>query len=181
MEVADVNSDPDCCKATDPDKALSSIPDPGDTMAPADSAGHSGQHDQHPHDLRLWPRHWASLWPLVAICAMNINKDTDCGRTMDPDIVLCSNQYRDVTMVPGDSVSHSIQHGPLCGSLVVTGCDRTIDPDTVCGSNQDPDVTIAPGDSSGHSDWRGPQIPTWLQVAAQTTGLCRAFSVDRSH
>lgn len=188
IEVTDVNSDPNCCKGTDPDMTLSSIPGPGDTMAQGDSAGHSGQHalddsmaPGHPHDLRLWPRHWASLWPLVAICAMDINKDTGCGRTMDPDIVLESNQYRDATMAPGDSVSHSIQQGPLCGSLVVTSCDRTIDPDTVCGSSQDPDVTMAPGDSSGHSDWHGPQILTWLQVAVPTTGLCRAFSVDRSH
>lgn len=76
-----------------------------------------------------------------------------------------------------------------CGPPDITmdsGCGRTMDPDMVFSSNPAPDVTLAPGDCAYHSDplgplKHGPRMPTWLQVAIQTTGLCTALSVDRSH
>ena len=45
---------------------------------------------RHPHDHRVQPRPQASVWSSVATLAININKDSDCGRTMDPDMVLGS-------------------------------------------------------------------------------------------
>ena len=80
-EAMDINKDPDR--------------GPEDTMAPGGSARHSDQHGlssgstpipQHCH--RWQSRTWASLWPLVATWAMNINTDPSCGRTTDPDMVL---------------------------------------------------------------------------------------------
>lgn len=49
---------------------------------------------------------------LVAWQAMNINKDPDCGRAMEPDIVLISNLGSDVTMAPWGSTSHPDCCGP---------------------------------------------------------------------
>ena len=61
-----------------------------------------------------------------------------------------------------------------------------MDPDMVLDSSLGQAVTMAPGGSAGHSDqhgpWQcGPQTPTWPQGAAQTNGLCKALSGDRSH
>ena len=43
-----------------------------------------------PHGHRLQPRLQASMQPLVAAWATDINTDPGCGRTMDPDMVLGS-------------------------------------------------------------------------------------------
>lgn len=62
--------------------ALDSIPCLDNTMALSDSVSLSNQHVpssciglRHPHDHRLQPRSQASLWTLVAACAMTINTD----------------------------------------------------------------------------------------------------------
>ena len=81
---------------------------------------------------------------------MDINKYTGCGRTMDPAMILDHSLGTDVTITPGDSISHLVEHGPLCGSLVMntdSSCDRTTDPDIVVGSSQDRDITMAPDDN----------------------------------
>lgn len=44
--------------------------------------------------------------------AMDIKKDSDCGRTMEPDTVLISNLGSDVTMAPCGSTSHPDWRGP---------------------------------------------------------------------
>lgn len=66
-------------------------------MAPECSRGHSdwcgpggNMALRQRHGLRLQPRLWASLWPLVAPWTLGINIDPGCGRTVDPDMVLIS-------------------------------------------------------------------------------------------
>lgn len=53
-----------------------------------------------------------SLLSLVVIGVMDINTDQDCGRVMDPDMVLFSSLGLDVTIAPSGSAGHSGQHGP---------------------------------------------------------------------
>lgn len=95
MGATDTNSKPDCCRATDPDKAFGSNPGLDNSVVPDNREVHSDQHDPgsstapgHTYEHRLWPRPRARLWPLVATWAMNINTDPDCERTTDLDMVL---------------------------------------------------------------------------------------------
>ena len=90
---------------------------------------------------------------MVATHNVDFNADPYGSRTTDSDTALSSIQVLtshpglDVTITPGDSISHLVEHGPLCGSLVMntdSSCDRTTDPDIVVGSSQDRDITMAP-------------------------------------
>lgn len=59
------------------------------------------------------PTTQASMWPMMASWAININTNPGCGRTTDPDRVRGSSPGLDVTMIPSDSTGHQDQHGPL--------------------------------------------------------------------
>ncbi|KAL6044857.1 hypothetical protein STEG23_017028, partial [Scotinomys teguina] len=105
--------------------AFSSIPGLDDTMVPGDCRGHSDQNVPgsstalgHQHDYRLWPKPQASMWPLVATWATDINTDPGYGRTMNPNMVLSSGLYFEFTRAPGDNSGHSDQHG-TCGSVAL--------------------------------------------------------------
>lgn len=62
---------------------------------------------------------------------MDINKDPDSGRTMEPDMVLISNLGSDVTMAPCGSISHPDWHEPsvawLSDTSMVLGNAQTLD------------------------------------------------------
>lgn len=69
--VTDISTDSGYSRARDPDMLLGSSSGPDDTMAAADSTGHSDQCDpgsgmalRHQHDNRLWPGpgHLCGLW-----------------------------------------------------------------------------------------------------------------------
>lgn len=84
----DISSFSGRCKAIDPDTALGSSPD---RMSPWPRvAAHAYQIDTVKYGHRLWPRPRASMWPLVATWAMNINTDPGFRRTMNPDMVFGS-------------------------------------------------------------------------------------------
>lgn len=40
---------------------------------------------KHQHDLRGWPRLWASAWPSLATGATDINTEPGCNATTDPE------------------------------------------------------------------------------------------------
>lgn len=90
-----MHSDPGYWKATDPDMALGSGLGLKDIMG---TCGNPGLSDQlspsgcmalgHLQGPRLWPKSQASMQPLVAIWAMDINSDPGYCRTMDSDMVL---------------------------------------------------------------------------------------------
>lgn len=78
----DIITDLSCSRTPDPDMALSSSSDPDITTAPGGSTGHPDQcgpggtmalRQQYGH--RLWLRPQASMWPLVATRARDINMD----------------------------------------------------------------------------------------------------------
>lgn len=50
------------------------------------------------------------MWLLVA--PWDISIDLDCGRTTDPDMVLCISLGLVATMVPGDGKGHPDGYGP---------------------------------------------------------------------
>lgn len=97
--VTDINTDPSCGKATDPETALYSIPSPEDIMTLGGSAGHSDLYGpgggerggsvtlKHQHGLRCQPRLWVSAQPSMATGATDINMESRFSRAMDPDIV----------------------------------------------------------------------------------------------
>ncbi|KAK7821257.1 hypothetical protein U0070_000203 [Myodes glareolus] len=123
MGATDTNSNPDCCRATDPDKAFGSNPGLDNSVVPDNREVYSDQHGPgsstapgHTHEHRLWPRPRARLWPLVATWAMDINTDPDCESTTDLDMVLGHTPGSDVTMAPGGSSGHlgrSSPHGSM--------------------------------------------------------------------
>ncbi|XP_052574744.1 uncharacterized protein LOC128097911 [Peromyscus californicus insignis] len=78
--AVDINSDPGCCRAMEPDIAPRSNPGWADTMAPGDSTGHSDLHGLG------YSRPWSSAQPSLATKAMNINKDPSCYKVIDPEM-----------------------------------------------------------------------------------------------
>lgn len=50
-------------------------------MASGGNAGHA-----HQYSFRQQHRPWTPTWPLVVTLATNINTDSDCNRTIDPDL-----------------------------------------------------------------------------------------------
>lgn len=77
----DINPDAGCCWAMYPDIALGSSPALDNNMDQCGNAGDLGQHGHscstapgHQCGHRLWPRHWASMWTLVAPWATDITK-----------------------------------------------------------------------------------------------------------
>lgn len=128
-----------------------------------------GQHDSQ---VPIWsqvaalPR--ASIPPLTV--AMDITEDSDCGRTMGPDVALSHSSGSDVTMAPGGSTCHpnlydpdghmalKHQHGLKCQPRLQTsawpsvatgatdintepGCCRAMVPDIALGSSPALDIT----------------------------------------
>lgn len=79
-------------------------------MATGGSADHSLWHDPGsscPLDLNMTTGgSWAFLWFLVAMQAMDINTDPDCGRITDPDTALS------IVPVLGGSPGHSVWYCP---------------------------------------------------------------------
>lgn len=72
-----------------------------------------GQHDsQVPtwSQVAALPR--ASIPPLTVTVAMDITEDSDCGRTMGPDVALSHSSGSDVTMAPGGSTCHPNLYDP---------------------------------------------------------------------
>ncbi|XP_059132290.1 speckle-type POZ protein-like [Peromyscus eremicus] len=124
----DINSDPGCCKATDPHKAVGSNSGLNVTMVLGGHTAHSYQYGPnrstafgHQHGHRLQPGLWASVWLLAATWAMDINMDTGYGRTMNLDMDLHSSLDLDVTMPGPDgtmvhcgSAGHPDLYGPSC-------------------------------------------------------------------
>ncbi|KAL6084353.1 hypothetical protein STEG23_031656 [Scotinomys teguina] len=129
---------------------------------------------------KRWQRWWVgvgvSVLELIALCC-NVQS---LLWTMDPDMVLGSSPCPDVTMAPGGSTDHSVQHHPSCrvtsdpnmtpdgGSdlgypqppMVTStmdintdlGCGWTVDPDMAPGHSSSLNESMAPGSSPGHSD-----------------------------
>lgn len=88
------------------------------TMVPGNSEDHSDEHGPssgmalgHQHGHRKQPRPQTSVWPLVAPQAPDIT-NPNCGRIMDPNMMLGSSPGSDVTMTPGRSTGYSDQDGP---------------------------------------------------------------------
>ncbi|KAL6088689.1 hypothetical protein STEG23_010720 [Scotinomys teguina] len=52
--------------------------------------------------------------------AMDINSDSSCSRTMDPDMVLGSSPGPEVTMAQGDSIEHPDQYDLASTQPLVT-------------------------------------------------------------
>lgn len=52
------------------------------------------------------------MWPLVALCTMDININPEYSWAMDSDIVVVSSPGHDVTMAPVGSAGHSNQLEP---------------------------------------------------------------------
>lgn len=159
--VTDTNTEPGCCRATDPEMALGGRHGLNDTVASVDSSAHPNWPDsggatalrsQHGH--RLQHRSWASTWPLVATWAREINTNSGCHRTMDPDMVLNCSLVQVVTIASGGCVGYPDCHAPL----------RQHIPQTLPW----PQVVVPP------------QAPTWPSVTTEATGINRGLSCSRA-
>lgn len=157
---------------------------PNDMMAMGGRVSYSGHHGPGSGmslGLQYGHRSQASLWPLVAMGAMDINTETGCSRTTNPDMVLGSILGPDVTMDLGGYTGHSDQrrvalghqHDPRWGprprasiqlSMVTgamdintdQGCSRAMDLKMAFSWSSSLDVSMAPGSGSGYSDQDGP-------------------------
>lgn len=67
---------------------------------------------RYPHGHRLGSRPWASMWPLVATWAIDINIDSGYLRTVNHAIVPDSSLGPYVTMAPDGNAGHLYQNGP---------------------------------------------------------------------
>lgn len=127
----------------------------------------------HQYGLRSLTRPWASAQPSVVSEAMDINIDSGCSWTMDPEMAFGSSSGSDVTVTPCGSTDYSDRRDPgggmglghqddhrwqprswasLWSSMVTwdvdvntdSGCSRTTGPDMVLGSHPGLDITLAP-------------------------------------
>ena len=94
--LADINIEPGCSKATDPDMVSSCSRDPEVTMTPGSIMRHLELYGPgysvapgHQHGLRWKIRFQKSTWPLVAIGATDIDSDPGC-RATNSDTALSS-------------------------------------------------------------------------------------------
>lgn len=90
--ATDIDPDPGCCRAMDPDKALCRSSGLDVTVALYGSTGHRDKHGyvggtapREPHGHGWQIRHWASPWPLVTWATGDYTA-SGYGRTMDPDM-----------------------------------------------------------------------------------------------
>ncbi|KAL6081661.1 hypothetical protein STEG23_005568 [Scotinomys teguina] len=91
----DINTDPDCGTATDPDMALNSSSRLDDSLALCGSTAHSDRLASHVSSK-------ASAWPLVLTGATDINTDLGCGCALDPDMALGCSSGLDISLALGD-------------------------------------------------------------------------------
>lgn len=94
IRATNVDSDPDCYSAVDPDIAFGSRLDLDTPGLWGRSIGHPGQYDsicgtafRQQQGHRLQPRPEACVWPLVAKWATDVNTDPDCYRDQDMALV----------------------------------------------------------------------------------------------
>ena len=105
--------------------ALSSSSDLDNARAQGGTISHLDQHGSsdgtvlgYQQGHRLWARRWASVWPLVATWATNINTDPGCCRARD--MALSSSSGLDNTMPLGGSTGSSHQSGSRHGPQTPT-------------------------------------------------------------
>lgn len=125
-ETTDVNPDPGCHRATDPDMTLSINLGTYDTMALGGSTGHPDLYDpgcsmtprlQRSHILQ--PKPWATVWNLVAKWTMNFNTDRGCSKTTDPDMVPNYSLGLTVTMaLSSRAMCHSDVYSSDCSMIL---------------------------------------------------------------
>lgn len=102
--AANINSD-GCSRATDPDTALSRSPDLVDAVDPGDKVGHHIDMAPMAHiNMSLD----SGLIPIISIGAMDINRNSGCGKATDPNMALGSSPGLNNTMASGDSVFYSM-------------------------------------------------------------------------
>ena len=110
--------------------ALSSSSGLDSTRAQGGSTSHLDQHGcsdglvlGHQQGLRLWPKPWASVWPLVATWVTNINTDPGCYRATD--MALSSSSGLDNSMPLDGSTGRSLQPGSRSGPQTPTWPEGT--------------------------------------------------------
>lgn len=106
--TTNINTEPGCGSATDPDMFLISSLGPDVTLAQGGSEGPSDWHGssgsmtlRYQHSLRWWSRLLALEWTLMVSEAMDINPDPDYGRAMDQDMAQSCSPGPAATVIPG--------------------------------------------------------------------------------
>lgn len=112
-----INTDPSCGSATDPDMFLISRLGPdvtlaqGGSEAPSDWHGSSGSMTlRYQHSLRWWPRLLALEWTLMVSEAVDINPDPDYGRAMEQDMAQSCGPGPAATVIPGGKQATKSAH-----------------------------------------------------------------------
>ncbi|KAL6056980.1 hypothetical protein STEG23_026441 [Scotinomys teguina] len=145
IQATDVNTDLNCSWTTAPQTALSSILGLDNVLAPGGSTDHSDQDDsgggmtsRHQQGHKLWLQPLASMSPLAATRTTDFNTDSNCCRTMDPDMVLDSSQKesvmdKEVNAAVEDHKQDHSSNRSLCIQCfnMSPSCDRVLSTSTV--------------------------------------------------